>query len=90
MHEGSEDVFEITEGDATSAKTWSKRAMTYQRADWRVRVEAYACMHATRDQFVVENVLKCWEGDAADESDGGGRDAAVVMRWEQEIERDHQ
>jgi len=93
VHEGAEDAFHITEGDAYSAYTTCKRAMAYRRGDWKVRIEAEASMRANRDSFVVESVLTCWEGDAAEEAESARLSteaAAAVMRWQCEVPRDHQ
>jgi len=60
----SHDVYSIVEGEPLSAFTTSTRAIALERDDWRVRVNCEATMRSDADEFVVDDHVMVWDGDA--------------------------
>ena len=52
----------IVEGDPLSAAGWSTWTSTYERGDWRTRVETESTMSADAESFHITNTLDAYEG----------------------------
>ncbi len=57
------DTLAIVEGDPLSARARSTWTSTYERGDWRTRVETESTMSADAEAFSVTNALSAYEGN---------------------------
>jgi predicted acyl esterase len=69
----------ITERDPLSAHTELEQRTLFRRGTWSVRVETRIAMSATPDRFVIEALLKAYEGDGC----------TFERAWTESVPRDH-
>lgn len=61
--ENERDVFRVVEGDPLSAQVACTREMVVARGAWRAKVRTTSSMSATKESFLVTNVLDAFEGE---------------------------
>ena len=57
------EVFEITEGDPSSARAKFAWKRSYGRGDWMVHTKSHVAVSSDNGQFLVEAALDAFEGE---------------------------
>jgi hypothetical protein len=76
--ERDRNTYRIAEGDPRSAEVGVQRHIELSRGDWRTRVQTSSKMSATREHFLVSDVLDAYEGD----------ERVFTRTWSRAIPRD--
>jgi predicted acyl esterase len=76
--EDMRDAESIVSGDPLSAEVRCERTLRLRQGEWRVRVEAWASMSSTAEEFLVTNGIDAYEGEAR----------VSARRWSRRIPRD--
>jgi len=63
-HETGDVFYEITDGDPTSARCWTRFEMGRRRGDWQIRTDTRTELRCTPTHFELTATLDAYEGAA--------------------------
>ena len=72
------NTFEIVAGDPLSAYQKSTNTVGFRRGPWQVRIETVSTLSATRQAFIMDNLLEVYEGSTR----------MFVKTWHKTVPRD--